>query len=842
MRPDSKGGRKDQPAGHQGPHAGNVDFLVGGGEMGAIMLAHDWTDSSLGSPEGWPQPLRTAVRLMLNTRHPMYTWWGADRACLYNDAYRASIGPERHPGSLGRPAREAWAEIWHIIEPQIEQVMVGGPGTWHENQLVPITRHGQREDVYWTYSYAPIDDPASVNGIGGVLVVCTETTATVLAERERAAQADRQERLFQQAPSFMAILEGPEHRFTFANPAYLRIVDREVLGRTLAEALPDAAAQGYLDLLNGVFRSGQAFTSKGAKYAVEATQGGPVNERYVDFVYQPIIDADGIVSGVFVEGYDVTERTLAEAALRESETRLREMNTSLEQLVVERTAELKASEARLRTIFETSYVLQGLIALDGTLLAANATALAVIEKRSDEVIGKLFWETPWFTQTHGMAALVHAGVVAAAQGETVRQEISVRVPSGVRTFDFSIRPVRNAEGSVFAMAPEAVDITERRIAEESLRQSQKLEAMGQLTGGVAHDFNNLLTPIIGTFDMLTRTGLGSDRQRRLINAGMQSAERARILVQRLLAFARRQPLQIDAVDVSGLVSGMADLLSSTLGPQIRVIVELEDNLPPAKGDPNQLEMAILNLSVNARDAMIEGGSLRISAKVATVSRGHRSKLAPGRYVCISVADTGMGMDELTARRAIEPFFSTKGIGRGTGLGLSMAHGLAAQLGGALTIASKPGLGTNVELLLPVSVDAAPVATVIDDAGQPEPTLGRVLLVDDEELVRMSTADMLVDLGFAVCEAVSAEAALRIIDDGTAVDIVITDHLMPGMTGVDLVQAIRERRPNLPVLIISGFADERGITPDLPRLTKPFRQADLAATLIGLRRPGGARFG
>ena len=305
--------------------------------------------SSLGAPETWPQPLRTAVRFMLNTGHPMYIWWGAEGACLYNDAYRASIGPERHPSSLGRPVREVWAEIWDIIGPQIEQVMAGGPATWHENQLVPITRHGKREDVYWTYSYGPIDDPDAANGIGGVLVVCTETTATVLAERERAAQADRQRRLFEQAPSFMAILEGPEHRITFANAAYMRLVgDREVIGRRVSDALPEAAAQGYLELLDRVFQSGVAYSATSAKFIVEAAFGEAANERYLDFVYQPITDAEGHVTGVFVEGHDVTERTLTESALRASEARLHELNANLEWHVAKRAADLQASEARLR--------------------------------------------------------------------------------------------------------------------------------------------------------------------------------------------------------------------------------------------------------------------------------------------------------------------------------------------------------------------------------------------------------------------------------------------------------------------------------------------------------------
>jgi PAS domain S-box-containing protein len=817
---------------------GALDFLSGGGEMGAIMRRLDWSATTLGLPATWPQPLRTTVRLILTTCHPMYIWWGPDGACLYNNAYRASIGPERHPGSLGRPVREVWAEIWDIIGPQIEQVMAGGPATWHENQLVPITRNGRREEVYWTYSYGPIDDPDSPNGIGGVLVVCTETTATVLAERERAAQADRQQRLFEQAPSFMAMLEGPEHRITFANAAYKRLVGgRDVIGRTVAEAMPEAVAQGYLELLDGVYRSGVAFASANRKFVNAATGGAPEIERYLEFVYQPITDAEGRVTGVFTEGNEVTQWVLAESALRASEARLHEMNVNLERLVAERAAELQASEARLRAIFETSYQLQGFLALDGTLLDANATSLGVIETAKEAVIGRKFWDTPWFAATPGMAQIVATRVAAATRGEAARQEISLQLPSGMRTFDFSIRPIRGADGTVIAVVPEAIDITDRRLAEESARQSQKLEAMGQLTGGVAHDFNNLLTPIIGSLDVLIRAGVGTERQRRLISGGMKSAERAKTLVQRLLAFARRQPLQFDAVDVPGLIAGMADLLASTLGPRISVVVEAEADLPAAKADLNQLEMAILNLSVNARDAMAQGGCLLIAAVAKTIGAGHRCALPAGRYVCIAVTDTGVGMDAATARRAIEPFFSTKGVGQGTGLGLSMVHGLAAQMGGALTIASQPGHGTRIELWLQVSEQAAPAVRRPACAEQDVRNRGTALLVDDEELVRNTTADMLLDLGFSVIETVSAEAALRIIQSEQSIDVIVTDHLMPGMSGVDLARASRRLRPDVAVLVVSGFAEMEGIAPDLPRLAKPFRQVDLAGVLAGVRRGG-----
>jgi CheY-like chemotaxis protein len=362
-----------------------------------------------------------------------------------------------------------------------------------------------------------------------------------------------------------------------------------------------------------------------------------------------------------------------------------------------------------------------------------------------------------------------------------------------------------------------------------------MEAMGQLTGGVAHDFNNLLTPIVGLLDMFQRKGIGGEREHRLIAGAAQAAERAKTLVQRLLAFARRQPLQAVPVNIGRLVADMGDLISSTTGPQIQMTVDTQKGLPEAMADPNQVEMAILNLSVNARDAMPDGGSLRISARARTVTSEHNADLAPGTYVCISVADTGIGMDDETLAHAVEPFFSTKGVGQGTGLGLSMVHGLASQLGGALTIKSAAGAGTTVELWLPVSHTAAStIETVPQPKPQPRPA-GTALLVDDEPLVRMSTADMLSELGYRVVEAGSAEDALQRVREGLRPNLLVTDHLMPGMSGTDLGLALRNDYPELQILVVSGYANNEGITPDLSRLTKPFRSDELAASLANLAK-------
>jgi PAS domain S-box-containing protein len=495
---------------------------------------------------------------------------------------------------------------------------------------------------------------------------------------------------------------------------------------------------------------------------------------------------------------------------------------------------LATSKARLRAIFETSHQFQGLLDCSGMVLDANSTSLQAINATLADVVGKPFWDTPWFTKTAGMSAMIQAVIPTAALGVTIRQEICVDLPvGGWRWFDFVIRPMRDKQGAVVALIPEAMETTERKKAEEALHQVQKLEAMGQLTGGVAHDFNNLLTPIVATLDMLRRRGVGGEREQRLIAAAAQSADRARTLVHRLLAFARRQPLQPVPVDVGNLIVGMAELIRRTSGPQIDVQVEIEEGAIVALADPNQLEMALLNLSVNARDAMSQGGVLKITAANEIAASDLPSELKPGHYVRISVLDTGIGMDEETLAHAIEPFFSTKGIGKGTGLGLSMAHGLASQLGGALRISSEPGLGTEIEFWIPASSEAIPRRTEAPPKAQRTGPVGTALLVDDEEFVRLSTADMLGEMGFAVFEASSAQEALMAIEGGLKIDVLVTDHLMPGPTGVDLIAELRRRWPSLPVLIISGFAEAEGIPPDLPRLTKPFRQEELAGALTHL---------
>jgi signal transduction histidine kinase/CheY-like chemotaxis protein len=365
-------------------------------------------------------------------------------------------------------------------------------------------------------------------------------------------------------------------------------------------------------------------------------------------------------------------------------------------------------------------------------------------------------------------------------------------------------------------------------AQETLRQTQKMEVIGQLTGNVAHDFNNLLSPIMGALD-IALTSDSSPRVARSAAMGMQAAENAKILVQRLLAFARRQPLIPAPVDLAGLVDDMRSLLTSTLGPRIALDFKVQPGLPPVRADRHQLEMAILNLAVNARDAMASGGRLTIAA--GQVHGALPDRLSPGGYILLKIRDSGCGMDAKTLRSATEPFFTTKEAGHGTGLGLSMVDGLANQLGGALGLESQPGEGTEVRLWLPIvkAVATQEVANSKPDVGE-----GVLLLVDDDALVRMATADILGELGYRVTEAEDAQKALALIEDGFHPDVVVTDHVMPGMTGAEFALRLRSDHPDMAIMIISGYQGIDLIAPDIVRLSKPFRQMHLKTSIAAAR--------
>ena len=463
-------------------------------------------------------------------------------------------------------------------------------------------------------------------------------------------------------------------------------------------------------------------------------------------------------------------------------------------------------------------------------LRANAAWLDLLGWRESDLVGK---KSEWLEHPEDRNHLRAADSLSSG-GARTRFTNRLRARNGdYRWFSWTIV----IDGELRYCT--ARDITAEKAAavelertQEALRQSQKMDAIGQLTGGVAHDFNNLLTPILGALDIVQRRAQLSERDDALLGAAAEAAERARTLVQRLLAFARRQPLEPRSVDISALINGAATLIGSIGGSRVRLQIDLPENLPAARVDPNELEMALFNLAANARDAMPEGGALRISANVRSPADDELEGCARIPYVVITIADTGCGMDKDTLTRAIEPFFSTKGIGKGTGLGLSMVHGLVAQLGGALTLKSETGAGTSVDLWLPTT-EIQIIESPYPENPAPFNASGVVLLVDDEPLVRITTGDMLAGLGYSVIDAGNAQDALNLIEAGLRPRFLITDHLMPDMTGAELAMKVRASHPEIRILIITGYAEQKAMPAGVPSLRKPFLQAELVTRLQAL---------
>jgi PAS domain S-box-containing protein len=930
-------------------------FLVGGGALGELIEAFDWSKTPIGPLADWGPGLRNTVGLILHSQVPIVTLWGEAGVMIYNDAYSVFAGG-RHPALLGSNVREGWPEVADFNDNIMKTVLGRGETLAYRDQQLTLHRSGPPEPVWMDLDYSPIigrdGKPSAVIGI------VVETSDKIRALRHIENERQRLGEMFEQAEGFRAILHGPDHRIVMANPAYFRLIGhRDVLGRTVAEALPDAVEQGFLALLDQVFASGVAFSAKGYKLGVQAEPGGPVNERYVDFVYQPLTGEDGKVSGVFIDGvdvtdrntteellriaqegggvgafewfpdenrveaseqyrriwglppnvsvtaqmlvdlvlpedrgltgparkeaanpleyqeyrirrpdtgeirwvarqgevirahpaaplryvgvaFDVTERKRADEALREAADGLRELNASLEQRVAERTASLKASEARLRSIFETSYQLQGLTTVDGILLDANSTSLEAIRATREQVVGRPFWETPWFTATPGMPEMVKAAVAAVAGGQTIRQEIAINVPGGLRNYDFSMRPIKDDAGRVVAIVPEAVDVTERRRSEEALRQAQKMEAVGQLTGGIAHDFNNMLAVVLGSLELLERRlGAEDTRAKRYVDAATEGARRAATLTQRLLAFSRQQPLRPEVIDPNRLVAGMSELLGHSLGGAIRLETVERPGVWRIRADPNQLENAIVNLAVNARDAMPDGGRLTIetgNVDADAVYVASNPGMAQGQYVLIAVTDTGAGMSAEVIAKAFDPFFTTKEVGRGTGLGLSQVYGFVRQSGGHVSIYSEQGQGTSVKICLPR--DQAGEDEAAADPAAPPAARGDfselVLVVEDEPAVRRLSVDALGELGYRVLAADGAAEALRLLDAEPDIALLFTDVVMPEMNGNRLAEEARRRRPGLKVLFTTGYTRDAVVNngvldPGVALVSKPFTMDELA---------------
>ena len=989
-----------------------AQVLAGGGEMGALIRAFDWSATSIGPISTWPPSLRTAVGIVVSTGHPMLIFWGSDLIQLYNDAFGRSLASERHPSALGQKGRECWGEIWATIGPEIDAAMRRGEASWHENRLISITRGGGLRDLYWSYSYSPIPDEAGV--AGGVLVTMQETTRHVASERrgrlllalttreldagskaeayaaaitsfdaypddvafalvyardsaldafhleaasglvagsraapltigasdttiwplahalaegrpvvvtdvvgtigdfQRSRESEpvrealllplgagtdasgadivlvvgtnprypldndyrsflglaarelsaaliqargveqqrlarraleeaeaRLTRVFELSPSFFAVLRGPEHIFELSNPAYDRLVGyRPLLGLTIREALPDIAGQGFYEILQGVYQTGEPFVGNELPARMQPTPDVPLRLRYLNVICQPMRDTDGAVSGVLASGHDVTDLVLARETARlfaaERDLERRQLLTVLEQsplaivMVDAPCGQVRFVNARVAEIF-------------GQVVTTDRFAEYSEMWRGVRPDGRPITAAEWPLAR----ALLH--------GELIRNERVTILDAGNQRVEITINaaPVRDAQGQIIAAVAMFWDVTSERRIERQLRDAQRLQSVGTLAGGVAHEVNNQMTAVLGFGEFILRA-LGPDHaQAADLRVVLKAASRASLITHQLLTFTRQQLTQPRIVDLHAVATDLAPVLRQLLGSDKSLLILPSHTSCRATVDPAQLEQVLINLVANARDATVTGGGVTISVADAELTDAAAGRygfpIVPGAYVLLTVSDTGHGMDEETLARVFEPFFTTKSVGEGTGLGLSMVYGIVKRHGGYVWAESTPGDGTAFRLYWPASASAPDPDTTerLASAGaerHPKNGNGMVLVVEDQAAVRELTARVLTAEGFQVVAAEDGQAALeRLRTDTTRPRLIVTDVVMPRVNGRQLSEAVALVHPGVPVLFISGYARDdvllRTLVPaGAPFLQKPFTPAQLVSVVLALLEP------
>ena len=920
-------------------------FLASGGQVGALILSRDWVNSPLGFPWQWPPELKTLINVMLNAGQPMFVTWGAARTLLYNDAFIEIVG-DKHPACLGKPFHDVFAEAWDTVAPLFQEVSEGRAVHMDDITVVLEGRNRPTSEAHFVFSYTPVR--GADGAVEGLFCACTETTDQVFAQRRPEAERQRQRRLLQQMPGFVALLSGPEHIYQYVNDAYVRIAGpRDFLGRRARDVFPELHDQGFFERLDEVFSTGESFTLSSAPIRLS----GEDRDRMIDLVYEPIRNDEGRVSGVFVGGYDVTEVHRTAESLRESEAYIRlllastsegfyavdcEGGTTLcnfafltmlgfdsESQVMGRklhevihhshpsgefypradcpicrcasegrpahvtdevffridgsslpveywvhpiirkgkldgaictfidVTEQRRTEAALRDLNETlerrveertrerdrawnnSQDLQVILGLDGIFRAANTAWTRVLGWEPEEVVGRHYLDLI-HSDAHALSedALPRISVdnLSTIESRCLHKDGSYRWVAWVTAPEDDLI---YASGRHITAEKEAAAALEA--AQAQLRHSQKLEAVGQLTGGVAHDFNNLLTIICGSVEMLGRPQLPELRRPRYVEAIADAANRAAKLTGQLLAFARRQALKPEVFDVVHSVTSISNIVRTLVGPRIVLTMRLTEEPCLVCADPSQFDTALLNLAVNARDAMGADGELVIQVRnVSRIPPLRGQAMMAGEFVAVTMADNGAGIPADNLEEIFEPFFTTKSIGHGTGLGLSQVFGFTKQSGGEIEVQSEQGQGATFTVYLPRVQGEPSTAEELDDARMvSEETHLKVLVVEDNEEVGAFARQTLQELGHESMLVANARSALGVLaEDSARFDVVFSDVVMPGMSGIELGQEIRRLYLDLPVVLTSGYSHvlAQNGSHGFELLHKPYSMAELARVL------------
>lgn len=787
-----------------------MEAMTRAGDMRARVRDFDWSATPLGPAETWPPSLTWSVELILASGFPMSVRWGPDLIMIYNDAYAGLLG-ERHPRVLGKPLREAWPEIYSQLGPLNKAILRGERDNFFaEDHLWLIHRYGIPEDARFTISYSPIPDPTAPNGIGGVLTTALETTDRVRNEKTLRVLTERLEseieqrtrerdRIWKVSEDLLGVGNFDGY-FLSVNPAWTSLLgwsEDELKSLHVSELRhPDDAPAA-----NAVrARLAQGVPTMRIENRLRHRDG---SWRWIAWT---MTADEGLI---YVAGRDITAEKEAAEALRESDRQFRSLVAGV-----------------------TDYALY-MLDRNGVVSSWNVGAERIKGYAAEEIIGRHF--SQFYTPDDRKAGLPNRSLsIAAATGKFEAEAWRVRKDGSLFWANVVIDAIRDETGNLVGFAKITRDITERRNAQEALERAhqqlalaQKMEALGQLTGGVAHDFNNLLMVVSGQAQALLRR-LTDQKNARSLEAILAAASRGEALTRQLLTFARRQPQNPRTVDLNQTVAAFRDVLSSSARGKFDLNIEIPQDVWPVSIDIPEFELALVNLVVNARDAMPEGGSISLTGDNVTLHGGETIEAIKGEFVALTVSDTGTGIAPENLPKIFEPFFTTKSAGKGTGLGLSQTYGFAQQSGGAIAVHSKLGHGTQVTLYLPRSHQ--PVAAVVaNEPASQSPGRGeKILVVEDNPDVRAVAVTLLEQLNYRTVAVDNAKAALNLLGNGTSVDLVFSDVMLPGdLDGLGLAEAISKRYPQTPVLLTSGYSKALIGRHGLPILRKPYQISALA---------------